>query len=155
MTTSDNPEIQNAPRGNSRAAQNRAIRRDALREELKAREYIRQVTEIAQRLNPEDEKAYASDQVPAVKARADIYFRLLDKCLPNLRPVDMPITLPFLGGTLTEDGRAVLTAIGQGDLSPQEAVSLLSALTAQARILEVDELENRIAALESQKGGGR
>ena len=39
-------------KGNSRAAQNRKIRRDALREELKARNYIGQLSEIEQRLNP-------------------------------------------------------------------------------------------------------
>ena len=53
MTDSKKAEIQNAARGNSRAAQNRAIRRDALREELQSREYVRQVTSIADRLNPD------------------------------------------------------------------------------------------------------
>ena len=100
MTNETKATKQNAQRGHSRAAQNRAIRRDALREELKAREYIRQVTSIADRLNPDVEDSYKSDQVPAVKARADMYFRLLDKSLQNLRPVDVPATFPLTVHTL-------------------------------------------------------
>ena len=148
MTDSKKAEIQNAARGNSRAAQNRAIRRDALREELKAKEYIRQVTSIADRLNPDAEDAYKSEQVPALKARADIYFRLLDKCLPNLRPVDVPAAFPLTGETLTENGRAVLEATSKGELTPSEAGTMLSALVAMGRLAEVDELEQRIAQLE-------
>ena len=88
----DNNKTMNSNKagGNGRAAQNRAIRRDALREELKAREYIRQVTSIADRLNPDVVDSYKSDQMPAVKARADIYFKLLDKCLPNPRRLMYP-----------------------------------------------------------------
>jgi hypothetical protein len=136
--------------GNGRAAQNRAIRRDALREELKACEYVRQVTSIAERLNPDVEDSYKSDQVPAVKARADIYFRLLDKCLPNLRPVDVPAVFPLTGETLTENGRAVLETTSKGELTPSEASTLLSALVGMGRLTELDELDQRIAQLEKE-----
>jgi hypothetical protein len=149
MTDKTKQAKQNAPRGHSRAAQNRAIRRDALREELKAREYIRQVTDIASRLNPDDAKAFRPEQVPAVKARADICFRLLDKCLPNLRPVDVPAAFPLTGETLAENGRAVLEATSKGELAPSEASTLLSALVAQGRLVETDELERRIEQLEA------
>jgi len=49
---------QNAPRGASRAAQNRKIRRDALRQELANRNYISQLQNIADRLDPEAGNAY-------------------------------------------------------------------------------------------------
>ena len=137
--------------GNGRAAQNRAIRRDALREELKAREYVRQVTSIADRLNPDVEDSYKSDQVPAVKARADIYFRLLDKCLPNLRPVDVPSVFPLTGETFTENGKEVLDATSIGELAPSEADTLLSALVAMGRLFEIDELDQRIARFEKDQ----
>ncbi|MCA1788496.1 MAG: hypothetical protein LC667_01205 [Thioalkalivibrio sp.] len=42
-----------APSGHSRAAQNKKIRRDALREELQAREYLRQLSTIERRLDPD------------------------------------------------------------------------------------------------------
>lgn len=152
MTTINKSRTQNAARGNGRAAQNRAIRRDALREELKAREYVRQITSIAERLNPDAKDAFAPEQVPAVKARADMYFRLLDKCLPNLRPVDLPAVFPLTNESLTENGRAVLTATSKGGLTPAEATTLLSALIAQGRLIETDELERRIEKLESTRG---
>jgi hypothetical protein len=116
---------------------------------LKAREYIRQVTSSAERLNPDVEDSYKSDQVPAVKARADIYFRLLDKCLPNLRPVVVPATFQLTGDTLTDNGRAVLEATSEGELTPGEAGTLLSALVGMGRLTELDEIEQRIAQLEN------
>lgn len=48
MASQQKDPKQNAPRGHSRAAQNRKIRREALREELQAREYIRQVLFVSQ-----------------------------------------------------------------------------------------------------------
>ena len=150
MTNETKATKPNAPRGHSRAAQNRAIRRDALREELQSREYVRQVTSIADRLNPDAENAYKPDQVPAVRARCDIYFKLLDKCLPNLRPVDVPAAFPLTGETLTENGRAVLEATSKGELTPSEAGTMLSALVGMGRLTELDELEQRIAQLEKE-----
>jgi hypothetical protein len=141
-----------SPNGNSRAAQNRKIRRDALRDELKAREYIRQLHRIADHLDPNAKEAYLAEQVPMVKARADIYHRLLDKCLPSLRPVDLPISMSG-GKTLTEQGQSVLTAMAAGEITPSEAAALMQAITAQARIIELDELDRRVATLEAASHG--
>ena len=151
MTDKTKAASSNSTGGNGRAAQNRAIRRDALREELKAREYIRQVTSIADRLNPDADDAYKPEQVPAVNARKDIYFRLLDKCLPSLRPVDVPATFQLTGDTLTENGRAVLEATSKGELTPNEAGTMLSALVGLGRLVEVDELAQRIEQLEKEQ----
>jgi hypothetical protein len=140
---------QNAPRGHSRAAQNRKLRRDALREELQAREYVRQVLSIATRLDPASKNACEPERVPALKARADIFFRLLDKCLPNLRPVDLPVTVNLAGETLTAKGKAVIDAVGRGELPPSDAASILAAITSQARVTEIDDLERRVQELEA------
>lgn len=145
-------EKRQTPNGNSRVAQNRKIRRDALREELRAREYIRQLHRIADRLDPNDREAYTVEQAPMAKARADIYHRLLDKCLPSLRPVDRPISVSP-GTTLTDCGRSVLTAMAAGEITPSEAATLMQAITAQARIIELDELDRRVAALEGASHG--
>ena len=88
--------------------------------------------------------------MPAVRARCDIYFKLLDKCLPNLRPVDVPAAFPLTGETLTENGRAVLEATSKGELTPSEAGTMLSALVGMGRLTELDELEQRIAQLEKE-----
>ncbi len=64
-----------------------------------------------------------------------------------------PASTPFLlpeDLSLTAKGEAVLSAISQGDLSPDQGTKLLQALTGQARLVEVEELERRIAALEGE-----
>lgn len=50
--------------------------------------------------------------------------------------------------TLTEQGRAVLQALATGTIAPGAAASVLSALAAQAKITEIDELEQRVRSLE-------
>ena len=150
MVTKQKPERQNAPRGHSRAAQNREIRREALREELKAREYIRQLLDIAQRLKPGGKQSYGPEQVPAAKTRAGIYFRLLDKCLPNLRPVDLPVAFDTAGETLTTQGTRILQAVSEGELTPDQGTSLLQGLGTLARLKEMDELESRLSNLEQR-----
>jgi hypothetical protein len=82
-----------------------------------------------------------------VKARPDIYFKLLDKCLPNFRPVDVPATFELTGETLTDNGRTALEATSEGELTPGEAGTLLSALVGLGRLTELDELEQRITQL--------
>lgn len=140
--------IQKAARGNSRAAQNRHIRREALREELKAREYLRQLHQIAERLDPAGGSPFSEQQVGMAKARAEIYFRLLDKCLPSLRPVELPVELSSNGGRLMEVGARVVDALAGGRLSPSQAEGALRALAVQARLVEAEDLERRIAELE-------
>ena len=151
MLNMEKSEKQNTPRGSSRAAQNRKIRRDALREELKAREYIRQLTTIEQRLDPGNTDTYDREDVPMVKERVTILFRMLDKCLPNLRPVDQPVDVSF-EKSLTNQGVAIMKGLAEGELTPSEATTMMQAVAAQARIVEVDELEKRVATLESENG---
>lgn len=138
-----------SPTGNSRAAQNRKIRREALREELATKEYLRQVESIAKRLDPDAKNAFEPEQVPMVKSRADIYLRLLDKCLPSLRPIDLPVSLALpAGGTLTERAEQVFQAVAEGQLSSGQGAQLLQALTSVIRVIEADDLERRLSKLE-------
>ena len=44
--------------------------------------------------------------------------------------------------------RLVLGACAQGDISPDEAATLMQAISAQARVVEVEELTQRVQALE-------
>jgi len=64
------------------AKKNKEIRREALREELKSREYIRQVHRI---LDTDDEDL----NVPAAKLKLDGYFKLLAKTLPDTKAVEL------------------------------------------------------------------
>lgn len=134
---------QNAPRGRSRAAQNRKIRQEALRNEFKAREYIRQLGDIEKRLDPDNSKSFNQDDIPMVKERVSILFRMLDKCLPNLRPVDMPVKVQT-GYSITEQGGVIIKAMTSGEITPLEATTIMQSIASQARIIEVDELEKRV-----------
>jgi len=147
MSVNKKTTKQNAPRGTSRAAQNRKIRKDALREELASRNYVSQLEKIADRLDPEADDAYKREDVPMVKERVGILFKMLDKTLPNLKPVELPVAFP-LKESLTEQAASILRAVATGKITPSDATSLMSAVAAQARVLEVDELERRIAKLE-------
>lgn len=75
----------------------------------------------------------------------------IDRIIPALRPKDAPILLAKPDGGLSEYGRTVLEAMAAGDISPDEATTVMGAISAQARIVEVDELEKRVAALEAAK----
>lgn len=76
---------------------------------------------------------------------------LLERVLPAVRPIEMPapVALPA-GGSLADQGRALLAAAGAGLLAPGQAAQLLAALGALAKIVETDELAARIAALEER-----
>ena len=56
--------------------------------------------------------------------------------------------LGSLKGTLTEQGQTVTQAMGNGTLAPTEAATMLQALAAQARITELEVLEQRLRTLE-------
>jgi hypothetical protein len=76
---------------------------------------------------------------------------LLERCLPALKPTELPqaIELPD-GGSLTETGRAVLNAVGNGSLPAGEGAKLMAAIAALGRVAELDELAARIEALEGK-----
>jgi hypothetical protein len=73
---------------------------------------------------------------------------LLDRVFPALKPVDSPVILPQ-GQSLSDRGKLVLDNTLDGLLTPDQADRLLSAISKQARVVEVDELVRRVEALES------
>ena len=72
-----------------------------------------------------------------------------DKSNETIKAIEQtaPIALP--DGALTDQGRAVIAAAGSGDLAPGQAAQLLAGLGSLAKLVETDELERRIAALET------
>ena len=79
---------------------------------------------------------------------------ILDRVLPALRPVDMPMTLTLpADGTLAEQARAVVQAAADGDLAPTQAAQIVTALGGVAKIIETTELIKRIEALEARNQG--
>ncbi len=75
-------------------------------------------------------------------------------CLERLVPPrkDSPITIELPPITSAADvvsaSAAVLSAVGAGEISPDEAGRVMALLTAHKNIVETGDLERRIAALE-------
>jgi hypothetical protein len=73
---------------------------------------------------------------------------LLSRCFPVLRSVDEPVTFPMPDSAPSDQARAVLRAVAAGELTPQQAGAILAGMAAAARVIETDELERRLEALE-------
>ena len=75
---------------------------------------------------------------------------ILERIFPAVKPVEQTqeLDLPE-GGTLTAQGRAVLSAVALGDLAPGQGAQLLAAIGSLARVTEIDELTQRIDKLEA------
>ena len=78
---------------------------------------------------------------------------LLDRTVPALKPVEPSQALTLPDGSLTEQGRAVLASVAAGELAPGQGAGLIAAIGALARVAEIDELAQRIEALEQRAGG--
>ncbi len=76
---------------------------------------------------------------------------LLERAIAPLKAAEgaQPINLP--GGTLTDQGRAVLAAVASGELAPGQGAQLLAAIGTLGKIAEFDELAARITALENKR----
>ena len=74
---------------------------------------------------------------------------LLERAIPAWKPIEQPTPIPLpADGTLVEKGNAVVAALSAGDLAPGQAASILTALAGIARLVEFDEFEKRLKALE-------
>ena len=77
---------------------------------------------------------------------------LLERTVAPLKAVEPPQPLALPDGSLTEQGRAVLASVAAGELAPGQGAALVGAIGALARVTEIDELAQRVAALESKHG---
>lgn len=76
---------------------------------------------------------------------------ILERVLPPMKATDPTQAMSLPDGTLTEQGRAVLRAVADGDLAPSQGSQLIAAIAGLARVAEIDELTQRIAALEASR----
>lgn len=74
-----------------------------------------------------------------------------DRILAPMRAVDGAVMVDVSGPSLAAKGNAVIKAMGDGTLTPDQGAELLRAIGIQARLIEVDELEKRLSALEAKK----
>jgi hypothetical protein len=78
----------------------------------------------------------------------------LDRLCAPLRPTDRLITIDGMKDVkeLSDKGELILSNVANGEITPSEAASLMNAISSQARIIEVDELERRVSELEQGNG---
>ena len=74
----------------------------------------------------------------------------LDRLIPPYRAGNISVVLDEIEGTLTEKGEKIISAMGSGQITPSDASSMLSALAAQSRIVEIDNLDQRVKTLEQR-----
>ena len=77
---------------------------------------------------------------------------ILERIFPAVKPVEkaQELDLPE-GGTLTAQGRAVLSAVAMGALAPSQGSQLLAAIGSLAKVTEIDELDARLTILEGKQ----
>ena len=73
----------------------------------------------------------------------------LERICPPIRATDSPVNLGTLPPSLAEKGEHVLRELAAGKLAPDTAATIMVAIANHARITEVSQLEQRIAALEA------
>lgn len=74
---------------------------------------------------------------------------LLDRVCPTLKPQTMPISVP-VNGTLSEQGGAIIKATLAGQIPPDIGAQLITALSNQGKLLELQELTERLQRIEKQ-----
>ena len=75
----------------------------------------------------------------------------IDRLYPSLKSRDQAVSLEgFRLGTLVEKGEIVLATLGEGKLTSSEATQLMQSINHQARLIETEELQQRISVLEQR-----
>ena len=74
---------------------------------------------------------------------------LLDRCVPALKPQAMPICLP-VNGSLAEQGKEIVKATMAGKIPPDIGSQLITALSNQGKLIELQELTERLSRIEKQ-----
>lgn len=76
---------------------------------------------------------------------------VLSRCMPSLRPIGQPAPFPLAtDATPSDAARALVQAVADGRIAPDVARQILDGLAAMTRIIEADELEQRLRALEEK-----
>ncbi len=104
----------------------------------------------AEKIVKELEKAALAGDVQAART-------LLERALPVYRLTAAPVDVPAAAAAESATGKAqaVMDAIAVGKIPPDVGAQLIAAIGALVRVVEIDELEKRIAALEAANGGAQ
>ena len=73
---------------------------------------------------------------------------LLERTVPALRPIDAPTRIDLPSEGVSAKAKAIIAHATSGGVSVMEAAQLVSALTSVAKLVELEELTQRVARLE-------
>jgi hypothetical protein len=71
----------------------------------------------------------------------------------RLTPPGFPVRLEALGDTPAQQARAVVWKLAAGEITPEQATTIMQTVSAQVKVVEADELERRLRALEERTYG--
>jgi len=74
---------------------------------------------------------------------------LMDKVIPSLKPQAIPVNI-MIGENLQETGGHVINATLEGKVAPDVGSQLITALSNQAKLIELTELSQRLERIEQQ-----
>jgi hypothetical protein len=74
---------------------------------------------------------------------------LLDRVCPPLKPQALPVNIPS-EGTLADQGNSVIKETLSGHVPPDIGAALISALAAQGKLIDLEEMADRLARIEKQ-----
>jgi hypothetical protein len=112
-------------------------------------------TLLAEQLMGDDLQGVVEAVIAAAKSGDMVAARIvLDRLVPARkgRPVSFPLPADVDAAGLAEVFSAVLRAVADGDLTPEEASAVGSLLEARRKAIELAEVEARIKALEERSG---
>ena len=115
-------------------------------------------TVIAEKLMEQDAEAVSRRVIDAAKDGDMTAARLvLERICPVRKGRSVRLELPAIetAGDLSIALSAILGAMGQGEITPEEAAVVASVVEAKRKAIEIVELEARIAALEVARGGSK
>ena len=75
---------------------------------------------------------------------------LLERTVAPLKASEAPQAIHLPPEGLSDQGRAVLASVASGELAAGQGAQLLGAIGTLARVIEVDELTQRVQALEAR-----
>ncbi len=74
---------------------------------------------------------------------------VLNRLLPNYKATQEPIHFEIKGDSLTEKAFHILHGVSGGEISVDQAAQLISSIGALANLIEIDEIRERLEALEN------
>ena len=74
---------------------------------------------------------------------------ILDRVCPPIKPQALPISLP-VSHSLAEQGNEIIRATMQGQIPPDIGSQLITALSNQGKLIELQELTERLQRVEKQ-----